>query len=69
MIAKLVRPIIASRQDVPSVVETIPAGATVDYVPIDGITEVVWEGRSYSVMLTDLLEAAHQGPWGSSDEP
>jgi hypothetical protein len=63
VIAKLFRPVIAVRQDVPSVVETIPAGATVDYDPIEGIAEVVWEGKTYSVMLTDLLEAVHPGLW------
>ena len=63
MIARLIEPIVVVRQDVPSVVETLSAGTTVDFDFVDGVTEVVCDGKAYVVMVKDLLEAAHAAKW------
>ena len=63
MTARLIKSIVAVRQDVPSVVETLSAGTAVDFDLLDGVNEVVCDGRSYLVMVKDLLEAAHPAKW------
>ena len=63
MTARLIKSIVVARQDVPSVVETLSAGTTVEFDLVDGITEVVSDGRSYLAMVKDLLEAAHPARW------
>jgi len=47
------------RQDLPSVVEALSAGVVVDFDPVEGVTEVVCDGKTYLVLVKDLLEAAH----------
>ena len=66
MIARIIKPVVVVRQDVPSVVETLAAGATVDFDPVEGVTEVVCDGKTYLVMVKDLLEAAHPTKWDES---
>lgn len=63
MIARLTKPVIVVRQDVPSVIETLGAGATVDFDPVDGVTEVMCDGKTYLVVAKDLLDAAHPLAW------
>jgi hypothetical protein len=66
VIARLIKPVIVVRQDLPSVVETLSAGVTVDFDPVEGVTEVVCDGKTYLVMVKDLLEAAHPMKWETS---
>ena len=66
VIARLIKPGVVVRQDVPSVVETLSAGVTVDFDPVEGVTEVVCDGKAYLVLLKDLLEPAHPMKWEKS---
>jgi hypothetical protein len=66
VIARLIKPVVVARQDVPSVVETLSAGARVDFDPVEGVTEVVCDGKAYLVMVKDLLHAAHPSTWEES---
>ena len=63
MTARLIKSIVVVRQDVPSVVETLSAGATVDFDLVDGITDVMCDGKAYLVMVKDLIDAAHPAKW------
>ena len=64
--ARIIKPVMAVRRDVQSVVETLAAGVVVDFDPVEGVTEVVCDGKAYLVMVTDLLEAAHPIKWEKS---
>ena len=66
VIARLIKPVVVARQDVPSVVETLSAGVTVDFDPVEGVTEVLCDGKAYLVMVKDLLEAAYPMTWEKS---
>jgi hypothetical protein len=68
VIAKLIKPIIVVHQDEPSVMETVAAGVVVDFDPVDGVTEIVCDGKVYVVMVKDLLEAAHPLAWVSAKD-
>ena len=48
MIAKLIQPVVVVCKDVPSVTETLAAGVTVDFDPVEGIMEVVSDGKRTS---------------------
>ena len=63
MTAILIRPVVVVEQAVPSILVTLPAGANVEFDLIEGQSDVRWEGKTYSVMLRDLLEAAHPAEW------
>ena len=63
VIARLIKPVVVARQDVPSLVETLSAGLTVDFDPVEGVTELVCDGNAYLVMVKDLLHAAHPYSW------
>ena len=63
VIARLIKPVVVVRQDVPSVVETLAAGVMVDFEPGDGVAEVVCDGKAYLVMVKELLDAAHPARW------
>ena len=63
VIARLIKPVVVFRQDVPSVVETLAAGVMVDFEPGDGVTEVVCDGKVYLAMVKELLDAAHPKWW------
>jgi hypothetical protein len=67
MTARLVFPLVVTLKDVPSVVLTLPTGASVkfDLAGADP-TDVVCEGKVYTAMLHDLLEAAHPMEWVGS---
>jgi hypothetical protein len=39
VIARIIKPVVVVRQDVPSVVETLTAGAAVDFDLVEGVTE------------------------------
>jgi hypothetical protein len=57
----LLRPVVAVERDVPAVMVTLPAGATVEYEPgaiALGLAHVRWDGKSYSVNFQDLLGAS-----------
>jgi hypothetical protein len=54
VIARIIKPVIVVRQDVPSVVETLTGGATVDFDPVEGVTEVVCDGKTYVVLMKDI---------------
>jgi hypothetical protein len=47
VIARIIKPGIVVRQDVPSVVQTLTAGVVVDFDPVEGLTEVVCDGKAY----------------------
>jgi hypothetical protein len=64
VIANLIKTVVVVRQDEPSVMETLTAGVVVDFDPVDGMTEIVCDGKVYVVMVKDLLEAAHPLAWG-----
>jgi hypothetical protein len=66
VIARIIKPVIVVRQDVPSVVETLTAGVVVDFDPVEGVTEVVCDGKTYLVLVKDLLDAAHPMKWEKS---
>jgi hypothetical protein len=66
VIARLIKPVVVARQDVPSVVETLAAGVVLDFDPVEGVTEVVCDGKTYIVLVKDLLEAAHPMKWDES---
>jgi|SRR5215469_5235030 len=63
VIAKLVKPVVVVRQDEPSVMENLAAGTIVDFDPVEGVTEIVCDGKVYVVMVKDLLEAAPPLKW------
>jgi hypothetical protein len=66
VIARIIKPMIAVREDVPSVVEALADGVVVDFDPVEGVTEVVCDGKTYLVKVKDLLEAAHPMKWEKS---
>jgi hypothetical protein len=66
VIAKLVKPVVVVRQDEPSGMETLAVGTVVDFDPVEGVTEVVCDGKTYLVQVKDLLEAAHPMKWEKS---
>ena len=58
----LLIPLVASMRDVPSIVATLPAGATVEYLPVAhkssvDMAHLVCNGKQYVVFLQDLLSA------------
>jgi len=60
MRAKLIKPVTAVLQDVPALLTTIPAGAVVEFQPTaqtGGVVGVTCEGKLYSALLVDLLDA------------
>jgi len=63
MRARLLKPVVATLKDVPSILETIPAGATVEFDLTVGLAEVLCDGKLYLAMLQDLLDAAHPMEW------
>ena len=65
VIARLIKPVVVARQDVPSVVETLAAGVIVDFELVEGVTEVVCDGKVYLVMVKELLDAAHPSRWAN----
>ena len=48
--------------------ETLTAVTIVDFDPVEGVTEVVCDGKVYVVMVKDLLEAAHPLQWVAAKE-
>ena len=66
MRARLLKPVVAVRQDVPAIVETLHEGRTVEFNLSNGVTEVKCDGKVYSAMLDDLLDAAHPIEWASA---
>ena len=66
MIAKLIKPVVVFRQDESSGMETLAVGTIVDFDPVEGVTEVVCDGKTYLVLVKDLLEAAHPMKWEKS---
>ena len=64
--ARLLHPIVASERDFPTVLVTLPAGATIEYELSTGtfgaiipseMVETRWGGRVYVAHLQDLLNA------------
>jgi len=55
--------VVATLKDVPSILETLPAGATVEFDLTDGVAEVACGGKLYLAMLQDLLDAARPMEW------
>ena len=66
VIARITKPVAVVRKDVPSVVETLAVGAVVDFDPVEGVTEVMCDGKTYLVLVKDILEAAHPMKWEKS---
>jgi hypothetical protein len=61
MKAKLMKSLTAVLHDVPGVLVTIPAGATVEFQPTahkSGVVDVTCEGKLYTALLEDLFDAA-----------
>jgi hypothetical protein len=66
MVAKLVHPLEVMEKDGPAVfVVTLPAGATVEFEPIEDndIADVLFEGKKYTAMVSEVLNAAHPLEW------
>jgi hypothetical protein len=64
MTAKLVKPLAVIEKDIQAIVfVTLPEGATVEFRPSGDLADVVWEGKEYSAMLQDVLDAAHPMEW------
>jgi len=57
MVAKLVKPVVVTLKDVPSVLQTLPAGATVEFDATNGLLDVVCDEKHYSATLQDFLDA------------
>ena len=56
----LLRSVVAIEKHIPTVLVTIPAGATVECDPAKrrvGLVDVMWERQHYSVNLQDLFDA------------
>jgi hypothetical protein len=45
VIARIIKAVIVVRQDVPSVVETLASEVVVDFDPVEGVTEAVYDGK------------------------
>ncbi len=60
----LLRSVVAVEKQIPTVLVTIPAGASVECDPAGrnvGLVDVMWERQHYSVNLQDLLDACAVG--------
>jgi hypothetical protein len=47
-------------REIPSILTTLPVGATIEFEPLpreEDIVHVTWKGEHYSVFLQDLLSA------------
>jgi hypothetical protein len=63
MIGKLLMPVIVAPREMPSLLETLHAGAAVEFDLVEGLTEVLCDGKLFSAMLRDLLDATHPVEW------
>ena len=62
----LTKTVIAVLKEVPAVLETLPAGATVEFcssVRDVDLVEVEYNGKRYNAMVTDLFDASHPAEW------
>jgi len=58
VIARLIKPVVVVRQDLPSVVETLSAEVVVDFDPVEGVREVVCDGKTSSWWSRSSIMAA-----------
>jgi hypothetical protein len=64
MTVTLLKPLAVIEKDIQAIVFiTVPAGATVEFRPCGDLADVLWEGKEYSAMLQDMLDAAHPVEW------
>jgi len=70
--AKLLKPVVAALKDIPSNIATLPVGAGVEFHSTAygiGLVDVLCDGKRYSAMLQDLLDACSVEEVGMSVWP